>query len=261
VTDGGGDAMSLESPQLENGFIKIANELWDALCRTRIPGEERQVLDVIFRKTYGFNKKSDSIPLSQFEAATGLTRNNVCASIKQLEQKGFISLNKETGKVTTYRINKNYSQWLPVSKKRRLNKESLQKENLPVSKKRHSKDITKDNNHLVPDFEFFYLEYPRKKNRGQAEKAWLKLKPSQELLQEMLAALEWQRVQPDWVKDGGQYIPYPASWLNAKGWLDEKPVLNPQSAAVASSSTSLQGIMPTESAAIRATLAKFEAGL
>jgi hypothetical protein len=25
----------------------------------------------------------------------------------------------------------------------------------------------------------------------------------------------------DWTKEGGQYIPYPATWLNAKGWEDE----------------------------------------
>jgi len=47
----------MKSPQTENGYIKIANELWDALTGIRIPGEVRQVLDYIFRKTYGYNKK------------------------------------------------------------------------------------------------------------------------------------------------------------------------------------------------------------
>ena len=27
----------------------------------------------------------------------------------------------------------------------------------------------------------------------------------------------------DWIKDGGQFVPYPATWLNAKGWEDEIP--------------------------------------
>jgi len=26
---------------------------------------------------------------------------------------------------------------------------------------------------------------------------------------------------PEWTKDNGKYIPYPATWLNAKGWEDE----------------------------------------
>jgi hypothetical protein len=52
------------SPQLENGYVKIANELWDALCRTRIPGECRQVLDAIIRS---WNKKADQISYTHFK--------------------------------------------------------------------------------------------------------------------------------------------------------------------------------------------------
>jgi hypothetical protein len=37
----------------------------------------------------------------------------------------------------------------------------------------------------------------------------------------MLEALDWQRRQPGWLKDGGQFVPYPASWLNARSWEDE----------------------------------------
>ena len=61
----------MTTPQLENGYIKIATELYDALCGIRIPGEARQVFDVILRKTYGWNKKKDAIALSQFVEATG----------------------------------------------------------------------------------------------------------------------------------------------------------------------------------------------
>jgi hypothetical protein len=68
------------------------------------------------------------------------------------------------------------------------------------------------------DFEKFYSAYPKKKNRGDAEKAWKSAKP---VLADVLKALEWQRLQPDWVKDKGQFIPYPASYIRAKGWLDE----------------------------------------
>jgi len=33
----------MASPQLENGYTRIANELMEALARIRIPGEARQV--------------------------------------------------------------------------------------------------------------------------------------------------------------------------------------------------------------------------
>ena len=37
----------------------------------------------------------------------------------------------------------------------------------------------------------------------------------------MLAALEQQRQSHDWQKEGGRYIPYPATWLNQGRWEDE----------------------------------------
>ena len=63
------------------------------------------------------------------------------------------------------------------------------------------------------------LSYPRKKNKEQARKAFNKLKGVK--LQELLDAIERQKHSRDWTKDGGQYIPYPATWLNAGGWEDE----------------------------------------
>jgi phage replication O-like protein O len=53
----------MANPQVENGFFRIANELAMAMSRVRLTGHENQVLWVIFRKTYGFNKKTDRISI------------------------------------------------------------------------------------------------------------------------------------------------------------------------------------------------------
>lgn len=74
---------------------------------------------------------------------------------------------------------------------------------------------------LMGEFEIFWKSYPKRKNRGQAEKAWLKLKPNEQLQSQILAAIERAKTSESWAKDGGRYIPYPATWLNAKGWEDE----------------------------------------
>jgi hypothetical protein len=37
----------------------------------------------------------------------------------------------------------------------------------------------------------------------------------------MVAALERQGQWPQWRKDGGQFIPHPATWLNQGRWADE----------------------------------------
>jgi len=46
----------MANPQIENGYVKIANELMEFLCKTKIPSECRRVLDTVFRCTYSWNK-------------------------------------------------------------------------------------------------------------------------------------------------------------------------------------------------------------
>jgi uncharacterized protein YdaU (DUF1376 family) len=67
-------------------------------------------------------------------------------------------------------------------------------------------------------FNEFYSAYPKKKNRTDAEKAWGKRKPP---IDEVLKALAWQKQSKEWQKQGGDFIPYPASYINAGGWMDE----------------------------------------
>jgi hypothetical protein len=70
-------------------------------------------------------------------------------------------------------------------------------------------------------FEKFWAAYPKKKSKGQAEKAWQTIKPNEQLVATMIATIERAKTSADWTKDGGQYIPHPATWLNGKGWEDE----------------------------------------
>ena len=70
-------------------------------------------------------------------------------------------------------------------------------------------------------FDSFWVAYPKKRSKGQAERAWMKICPDEALFKEIMSGLEKAKISHDWVKDGGQFIPYPATWLNAKGWEDE----------------------------------------
>lgn len=139
----------MANPQWENGYVKIANEIMDALARIRIPGEAQQVLMVIIRKTYGFNKKEDYIPLSQFVAATGLPKPSVVRAVNKLVNMKIISISKKANEgITNYMINKDFDCWEPLAKKLRGVTKKLtrgsKKANKPLAKKLHSKDI-KDN--------------------------------------------------------------------------------------------------------------------
>lgn len=70
-------------------------------------------------------------------------------------------------------------------------------------------------------FDEFWAEYPKKRSKGQAEKTWVKLKPDEQLFEAIMTGLKRAKTSVDWTKNGGQYIPYPSTWLNAKGWEDE----------------------------------------
>jgi uncharacterized protein YdaU (DUF1376 family) len=69
--------------------------------------------------------------------------------------------------------------------------------------------------------EVFWNSYPKKKGKGNVEAWFKKHNPSQEIIERMVKTIQALLHTDDWQKDRGQYIPYPATWLNAKGWEDE----------------------------------------
>jgi hypothetical protein len=86
-----------------------------------------------------------------------------------------------------------------------------------------SEETVRRNRHVRKgaSFEKFWNAYPRKKSKGDAEKAWKALNPDESLHDRITDALERAKTSADWRKEGGKYIPYPATWLRAKGWEDE----------------------------------------
>jgi len=70
-------------------------------------------------------------------------------------------------------------------------------------------------------FEAFWLAYPRKAGKKKAAEAFKKINPSVYPL--ILPALEAHKQSKQWTRDSGQYIPYPATWLNQERWNDEIP--------------------------------------
>jgi len=144
-----------KNPQKENGYTPIANEIMEALARIRIPGVAYQVLNFILRKTYGWNKKSDTISLSQFVLATGLSKSAICKAIKRLKLMNIVVVKKDNNGGIKYMFNKHYDKWKSLSKKEKLSKKEMgivKKGNESLSKKATTKTIytktiyTKENN-------------------------------------------------------------------------------------------------------------------
>jgi hypothetical protein len=68
-------------------------------------------------------------------------------------------------------------------------------------------------------FDNFWNAYPKKIAKPKAIQAWKKLKIEEQIL--VLAGLEsWKRAE-QWNRDNGQFIPYPATFLNQRRWEDQ----------------------------------------
>jgi len=80
----------MASPQLENGYTRVANEILEALVKINLSSYESRVLWFVIRKTYGWHKKSDWIALSQIVDGTGIDKRNVWRTIKSLERRNLI---------------------------------------------------------------------------------------------------------------------------------------------------------------------------
>lgn len=221
----------MANPQTENGFIQIAtgngeNDILTALIRAKLSGLEYQLVLLVIRKTWGYKKTEDAISLSQFSTYTDKSRRQVIETIKKLVKKNILVKKTAPHKMCAYSFNKDFETWKVVVKKTALVKKTARsseenrrlgsEENQHPTKETITKESTKEK--LQESFELFWKAYPKKKSKGVAEKAFLKVGVGIEVL---LEAIELAKKTDGWKKDGGIYIPYPASWLNAKGWEDE----------------------------------------
>ena len=214
-------------------FTRISNEIMEHLALSRISGREWQILLVIFRKTYGFQKKSDFISMSQFAKLTGMKRPDVAEQIKNLLGKSLIGVtqNPNSNGINSYIFQKDWEQWKVLPKKqgvrenpnRVLGKTLTEgvREN-PTYKRNNTKETnTKEKDYR--SFDTFWKEYPRKVGKVTALKSWTKLSPSDELVTEIMAGLQRHKATKQWseAKEHGRYILHPTTWLNGRRWEDE----------------------------------------
>ena len=106
-------------------------------------------------------------------------------------------------------------------------------EPLPTRQRRLGKvrlgKVSIDNTHQQADevmyskeFLSFWETYPKKVGKGAAWRVWEKIRGLDVGL--VLTAVARQKTSQQWVKDDGQFIPHPATWLNQRRWEDEETI-------------------------------------
>jgi hypothetical protein len=76
-------------------------------------------------------------------------------------------------------------------------------------------------------FDQFWAIYPRKIAKADARKAWLQTKDVRPDIAKLLCAIQAACKTEQWMKSGGAFIPYPATWLRGERWEDELEVVLP----------------------------------
>ena len=98
----------------------------------------------------------------------------------------------------------------------------------PIAEKTTQKKETENRKKKIAEgFDEFWSAYPRKVAKPNALRAFEKVCPDDSLLTKMLTAIDRAKASPQWTKDGGQFIPHPATWLNAHRWEDEVQTTQP----------------------------------
>ena len=54
----------------------------------------------------------------------------------------------------------------------------------------------------------------------KAFESWMKIDLENGKVEKILKAVERQSKLPQWIKDKGQFIPHPTTWLNQERWED-----------------------------------------
>lgn len=134
---------------------------------------------------------------------------------------------KDKGNYSYYSFGDNYAKLISqkiepsIVKDRTLLSQKIEQNNSSI---KEINLLNNSNNPYNPQkelFDKFWKAYPKKVSKGNAENWFKKNKPSEEIVNTMIKKIKLLKNTKQWQKENGQYIPYPSTWLNAKGWEDE----------------------------------------
>lgn len=223
-------AATYGSPQKEDGYTPIANELLEAILLADFSKRQILIIMTIARMTYGYSKKSDALSGWQIASMTGIDRSDVSKTINELVKMNVITKH-ENGReshgifVNEISLNKYYKTWQTVGELPTVGKTptvgklpTVTVGKLPTEPlvKHPTHKAIKTNKTNMSEFDEFWTNYPNKSAKKKAIESWVKNKPE---LEKVLKALAWQKAM--WAKDQNKFVPMPATYINQARWEDE----------------------------------------
>ena len=242
--------------QLEDGFLRLANELLDATMCSGLPETELCIVMAVWRKTYGFSKKMDWISNEQLEAMIdkhhthcSTAKNNLIRKKVLIQEGRKIGMNKDISSWETK--NNGFCKTLAKPAKETLAEVAKPPKQKLLSTKYNNTKDKKDNENTMSEQvrteckkspslheetdrafeEIFWLAGMVKGGKAKAKsafrtqfKAWRKESggtPEQfaQFLADDIASRKGKQFGFDKL--------HPSTYLNGQRWNDEKPVPEP----------------------------------
>ena len=242
--------------QLEDGFLRLANELLDATMCSGLPETELCIVMAVWRKTYGFSKKMDWISNEQLEAMIdkhhthcSTAKNNLIRKKVLIQEGRKIGMNKDISSWETK--NNGFCKTLAKPAKETLAEVDKPPKHKLLSTKYNNTKDKKDNENTMSEQvrteckkspslheetdrafeEIFWLAGMVKGGKAKAKsafrtqfKAWRKESggtPEQfaQFLADDIASRKGKQFGFDKL--------HPSTYLNGQRWNDEKPVPEP----------------------------------
>lgn len=98
--------------QPEHGYTKIADEILEQMARIKLSPTQYRILFVVWRYTYGFNRKEHELTLGFISNATGCEKRQIQRELKGLEERRVIFQKITNGIGRKIKFNKNHDEWV-----------------------------------------------------------------------------------------------------------------------------------------------------
>ena len=149
----------------------------------------------------------------------GIKKHSVSIIVSKLSTKGLVNVEviRENGRVVERRI----FVATPAPSLRQTYVTDMTYPSLMTETDIHISSKDKRVEKSNTGFEEFWTLFPKKIAKPIALRSWNKINPDNELKEKILVAVKKNCNTEQWRKDGGKFIPYPATWLNQERYNDE----------------------------------------
>lgn len=98
----------MANPQVEQGYIRIANDLWDEILRRNFTKRQQNLVLFIWRLSYGTGQKDCEVQQFNLFELSGIYKSDIKKELNYLRECAVLDWDEKT---MVFSINKNYKLW------------------------------------------------------------------------------------------------------------------------------------------------------